>query len=175
MKQLTRLFEELERRHVRYAAMGVWGANHYARSPAGVVSTQDTDLFLPQDPGNLIEAWTAAETVGLELWSGAEPLDRPRDLVLARAVVSRRALTRAFGEDELIVDFSLVMGSFEFEQIWPSRKRFSIEGVDVVVASLLHIVQSKAAAGRLKDIAYLATLDEELRQLGYLPPRSPGM
>ena len=47
MKQLTRFLEEL----LENAAIGVWGANHYAHSAAGVVSTQDTDLFLPQDPG----------------------------------------------------------------------------------------------------------------------------
>ena len=51
MKQLTRFLEELLERRVRYAAIGVWGANHYAHTAAGVVSTQDTDLFLPQDPG----------------------------------------------------------------------------------------------------------------------------
>ena len=174
MRQLTRLLEEFLRRQVRYAAMGVWAANHYAHSPAGVVSTLDTDLFLPSDPANLLEAWRAAESVGLELWCGDEPLDRPRDSVLAHAVVHRRALTRGVGEDELLVDFSLVMAGFAFEQIRPACRHFQIDGIDVVVASLVHIVQSKAAVGRLKDIAYLATLDEELRNLGYLPPRLPG-
>lgn len=51
------------------------------------------------------------------------------------------------------VDLSLVMAGFDFETVWAERRIFMVEGVDIPVARLRHIVESKAAAGRLKDLA----------------------
>ena len=110
MKNLLQLIRELGTRGVRFVAIGVWGANFYARTPAGVLQTQDTDFFLPPDPRNLMKAWEACEAVGLSLWAGDEPLDRPRDLVLAKAICVLKALTRATDESDLLVDFTLVIG-----------------------------------------------------------------
>ena len=170
MNQLTRLLEELRARGVRYVAMGVWGANHYAKSPAGVLHTRDKDLFLPLEEENLIAAWQACEAAGLSLCTCQEPLDLPRDLFLARAVVSQRALTRATGEDELLVDLSLVMAGFAFDEVWSSRRHFQIEGTEVAVARLMDIVRSKAIVGRPKDRLFLETLKEELRKMEGLGP-----
>jgi len=40
-----------------------------------------------------------------------------------------------------------------------------LEGVEVLVARLSHVVRSKAAAGRPKDLLFLATHEEALRDL----------
>lgn len=64
----------------------------------------------------------------------------PRDRWLAGRVIERRAPTRASGEN-LTVDLTLVMKGFDFETIWKERRLFSIEGVEVSVARLLHIVR----------------------------------
>jgi hypothetical protein len=48
------------------------------------------DLLLAPHPANALAAWAACESVGLNLWIGREPLDEPRDLRLAEAVVARR-------------------------------------------------------------------------------------
>jgi hypothetical protein len=165
MKNILQLIRELGSRDVRFVAIGVWGANFYARTPAGVLQTQDTDFFLPSEPRNLLKAWDACDAVGLSLWAGDEPLDSPRDLVLAGAICLRRALTRATDESDLLVDFTLVMAGFEFEQVWKERRSFRAEGIVVPVARLTHIVQSKAAAGRPKDRLFLGTLAEELGHL----------
>ncbi|HKC57572.1 MAG TPA: hypothetical protein VKC35_15660 [Vicinamibacterales bacterium] len=74
-------------------------------------------------------------------------------------------LTRASGRDELKVDLTLVMKGFQFEQVWSGRRSFLIEGIEVPVARLLHIVQSKHAAGRDKDKLFLATHRDALEQL----------
>jgi hypothetical protein len=133
---------------------------------AGMVfTTYDRDVLLPHDPANLLLAWQACAECGLELTSAGEPLDRPRDLELARRVVEHRALTEASDEDELHVDLTLVMKGYEFEEIWRERTFFMLEGVEVPVARLRHIVASKAAVGRLKDQLFLATHVEALRQL----------
>lgn len=155
---------ELGKRSVRFAVIGVAGANYFASAAGAIFTTQDRDLFLPPDPDNLMRAWDACEAAGLTLWAGDEPLDMPHDRVIADAVVSRRALTRAT-RDDLQIDLTLVMAGFEFEHVWSERRHFVVDGVDIPVARLAHIVESKAAAGREKDRLFLATHAEALRQL----------
>lgn len=153
---------------VRFVVIGVWGANYHAHSVGVVFTTEDRDLFLPPDPQNELKAWQACRREGLELWCGEEPLGDPLDAFLAKGVVSRRALVRAQG-DELLIDLTLVMAGFEFDEVWSRRRTFKVQGVTVPVASLSDIVASKAAAGRPKDQLFLATHEDALRQL--LGPR----
>ena len=162
---LAPLGRELARRAVRYALIGVSGANLYGPSGQAIFTTEDIDLFLPTDAGNLVEAWAACGDAGLELWSNDEPLDRPRDRWLAEQVVVRRALTRATGPNELLVDLTLVMQGFDFETVWNERREFLIDDLPVPTARLLHIVESKQATGRDKDKLFLATHLDALKQL----------
>ena len=138
--------------------------NYYAHTGAAVFATKDRDLFVPLGPDNLVECWQACEETGLELWSEREPLDRPRDRWLAARVVERRALTSASGPD-LLVDLTLVMKGYDFDTVWNERRTFTVEGVGIPVARLLHIVTSKHAAGRDKDTLFLATHREALEEL----------
>jgi hypothetical protein len=159
------LLRALHQRRVRFVLIGVWGANYYAPSGSASFETRDRDLFLPHDPGNLLEAWQASEAAGLSLWAGDEPLDSPRDEELARRVVERQALVRATDGGDLEVDLTLVMAGFDFETVWRDRRVFTIDGTDIPVARLTHIIESKAAANRDKDRLFLATHAEALRQL----------
>lgn len=150
---------------VRYLVIGVWGANYYAASGSEMFATLDRDLFLPADPDNLLDAWRVCEANGFGLFVGAEPLDVPRDGVLARGVVERRALTRARDGAGTDVDLSLVMSGFDFEEVWSAHRVFEVEGVAIPVARLSHIVASKVRAGREKDRLFLATHREALQHL----------
>ena len=150
---------------VRYVLIGVAGANFYALRMGDRFVTADFHLFLPLDPDNLITAWACCDTVGLELWLGDKPLDRPRDRWLAERIVERRIMTLITGPDDLRVDLTLVMKGFTFETVWAERRVFKIEGIDVPTARLLHIVKSKEAAGRDKDRLFLATHREGLERL----------
>lgn len=166
MDPLVPLARALNLRGVRYVLIGVAGVNLWAHSAGVVFSTHDKDLFLPLDPDNCLSAWEACEALGFTLWSGAEPLDRPRDRSLAEAVVAHRATIRASDVDgALQADLSLVMGSFDFDTIWSERRTFRVDDVDLPVARLLHIVESKAQTGRAKDRLFLATHADALRQL----------
>ena len=165
MDSLAPLAATLLAKQVRFVVIGVAGANYYARSGGTIFSTKDRDLFLPPDPENLVRAWQACEEAGLSLWAGDEPLDLPRDLQLATAVIERRAGTTASGAEGLEVDLSLVMAGFDFEDTWAGRRSFMVDGVDIPVASLTDIVTSKANVGRPKDRLFLATHEEALRQL----------
>ena len=159
------LASELGARGVRYLVIGVSGANLYAPGGQAVFVTKDIDLFLPSDPENLLRAWDACESAVLELRLQDEPLDRPRDRWLAERVIARRAVTSAIGANDLTVDLTLVMQGFEFGTVWGARRDFLIEGVPVPTARLLHIIESKQAAGRPKDQLFLATHKDALEQL----------
>ncbi len=105
-----------------------------------------------------------AATAG-ELTSNEEPLDRPRDISLAQAVVRRSALTTARDGSHLQIDLLLVMTSLDFEQVWARRRSFLVGANELPVADLADIVAAKAAAGRPKDRLFLATHAAELRRL----------
>ena len=165
MDPFADLCQDLHDASVRFLLIGVWGANYYAHSGATLFTTQDRDLFLPPDPVNLLGSWTTCEAFGLDLSTDSGPLDTPRDATLARAVVDRRALTRATDGQALEVDLTLVMTGFEFETVWSRRRTFVVDGVRIPVASLSDIVASKENAGREKDRLFLATHKETLRRM----------
>ena len=145
--------------------IGVAGANYYAGSGGTLFVTQDRDLLLPLEPDNLLRAWRSCRDSGLNLCAGDEPLGDPLDLDLARRVVEHQAATRATDAHGLEIDLSPVMAGFTFEEVWNERRTFQVEGVEIPVAHITHIVQSKAAAGRDKDRLFLATHEERLRAL----------
>lgn len=165
MAEFTALVRALGERNVRFVLIGVWGANFYATTGGTVFTTEDHDLFLPLDADNVLRAWQTCEAVGLTLWCGNEPLDIPRDRFLADAITARKMVVRAADEHGLQVDLTLVMAGFDFETVWNERRVFVVDGVDVPVARLSHIVRSKAAVGREKDRLFLATHADALKQL----------
>lgn len=95
MDRLARLARELARREVRYVVIGVAGANYWALDGATIFATRDRDLLPPLDADNLLSCWGACDAVGLDLLSGLDPLDRPRDRWLAQRIVDTRASVRA--------------------------------------------------------------------------------
>lgn len=165
MSSFAPLAGALARTGVRYLMIGVSGANFHAHRAGIVFTTLDRDLFLPPDPDNLLAAWRACEECGLRLSTPHGPLDEPRDRLLAERVVGHRALTKARDDGDLDVDLTFVMGGFDFEEVWNERISFTLAGAPVPVARLLHIVRSKAAAGRPKDHLFLATHLDALQQL----------
>jgi hypothetical protein len=165
VKAFFDLIRILRERDGRFVVIGVAGASYYAQTAHVIFTTQDYDLFLPPDADNLLEVWSACEASGLSLWSSSEPLDMPRDRWLAEQVVQRRLVVRATDGRGLDVDLTLVMAGFDFETIWRERRFFVVDDLEIPVARLRHIVESKAAAGRDKDRLFLATHADALRDL----------
>ena len=159
------LVRALHQHRVRFVLIGVSGVNYYASRGSLLFTTEDHDLFLPLDTPNTLGAWRAAESRGLELSAGVEPLDVPHDETVARAVVDRRALVTASNETGLTVYFALVMAGFDFETVWQERRTFVAGGTQLHVARLAHIIKSKATAGRQKDRLFLAAHAEGLEAL----------
>jgi hypothetical protein len=162
---MQRLAEALNLAGTRYVLIGVAGVNFYALDAGTVFTTQDRDLFLPADPGNLLSVWQVCDRLGLRLLVGREPLDSPRDRWLAERVIAGRLLVRATDDAALAADLTLVMAGFEFDEVWRERRTFRLGETDVPVARLEHIVRSKHAAGRDKDRLFLATHRDALEQM----------
>jgi hypothetical protein len=150
MDAFARLVRSLVRERVRFVVIGLSGANYYARSGGDLFVTQDRDLYLPLDPANVLAAWKACEAAGFDLLVGREPLDQPRDRRLAERVVATRALVRATNGAGLDVDLTLVMTGFDFDRVWAGRRLFRVDEVEIPVARLRHIVESKRLTGRQK-------------------------
>lgn len=172
MDTFERLVQLLVRAGVRFVVIGLFGANYYARSGGTLFLTQDRDLFLPLDPDNALAAWRACEATSLELFCGREPLDQPRDRLISERVIANRALVRATDGAGLDVDFTLVMAGFDFETVWAERRVFRVGAVEIPVARLGHIVESKRQAGRDKDRLFLVTHAEAIRDLVEADERS---
>ena len=98
MNPLVPLARALGALSVRFLVIGVAGANYYALGGQDAFITRDHDLFLPPDADNLVRCWAGCEAAGLELWSGDDPLDTPRDRWLADRIVERRALHKEYVE-----------------------------------------------------------------------------
>jgi hypothetical protein len=165
LDRFLRLAALLQEDKARFVVIGVWGANYYAKSASTLFTTQDRDLFLPSEPGNLLLVWQSCRLAGLALSTGDEPLGEPIDDFLAERVVERRALTQATDGRGLDVDLTLVMEGFGFEEVWNDRRLFRVEDVEIPVARLSHIVASKSKANRPKDRLFLETHAEALRRL----------
>ncbi|HSC27988.1 MAG TPA: hypothetical protein VLD67_11980 [Vicinamibacterales bacterium] len=165
MDPLVPLLRRFHEKDVRFVVIGVAGINYYATGAGTTFTTRDRDLLLPLDPEALLRAWTACDELALSLAIGEEPLDVPRDRWLAERVISTRSVVRATNGRDLDVDLSVLMAGHDFEHVWAERRIFLVEGVEVPVARLEHIVRSKAEAGRPKDLLFLATHRDALKQI----------
>jgi hypothetical protein len=174
MDSFTATVNALNESGVRFLVIGVWGINHYATGGDTLFHTRDRDLFLPRDIDNLLRAWSACESGGLSLWVDNEPLDQPHDATIARRIIEHGAVTSARDRAALQIDLSLIMGDCDFEDVWPRRRLFRVDGVAVPVASLDDIIASKAAAGRDKDRLFLATYREALERMRRADQPPPG-
>ena len=105
-----------------------------------------------------------AASLGLSLWGAEDPFDVSPDIDLARAVVDGCRLTRAT-TSAMTINLRLVMTAFAFEPVWEERRTFLMDGVEIPVARLSHIIRSKAATNREKDRLFLTTHAEILRQM----------
>ena len=150
---------------VRFLVIGVTGVNFYVTQKHVPFNTGDCDIFLPPDPENLVACWQVMESQRFELTSFGEPLEIPLDLWLAERVVERRAVIQAVGPGDVRFDLTLMMKGCSFEDLWRSRRTFTVEGQKIPVAPLSRIVESKKAAGRDKDVLFFVSHEEILNEL----------
>jgi hypothetical protein len=66
------------------------------------------------------------------------------------------------------------MAGFDFATVWKSRRTFRVGDLEIPVARLAHIVESKRRAGRDKDRLFFAAHAEAIRDLVESETRRPG-
>jgi hypothetical protein len=143
------LVEGLHREHVRFLLVRM-GTGSLAAPDGTVVRARYHELFLPPEPDNALRAWRACEAAGLELWAGGEPLGGPLDLWLGEHVVAGRVRVRATDRKGLLVDLSLLVEGFEFDELWPGRRSCAIDGVEVPFAEARPHASEPAEPGGIR-------------------------
>jgi hypothetical protein len=163
--EYTRAFRALAEADVRFILVGVAGVNLYAGVRGAIFATEDRDLLLPHDGENLLRCWRTLKASGWNLWSLDEPLPEPLDPDLAERALARKATVSATHPDGLTLDLTLEIAGFHFEEVWSARRIFRSEGTEIPVALLRHILESKRAAGRPKDLLFFTTHEQMLHDL----------
>lgn len=135
---------------------GLAGLAHGSSYP-----TFDVDIAYDRDAGNLERLATALGELGATL-RGA-PADLP---FLLEAETLRRGLNFTFNTRSGPLDILGDPGAGGYERLKADASTTPIEGVEVEVVSLDHLIAMKSAAGRPKDklmVAEYIALAEELQ------------
>ena len=121
----------------------------YAVAVHGVArATGDIDLWIRSSPENAARAWNALASFGAPV-TGLSPAELAAPgFVLQVGVTPRR------------IDVITFIDGVEFVEAWSNRIEVQIEGMTVPVLSRADLIRNKRAAGRPKDLADLALLEE---------------
>ncbi len=112
-------------------------------------ATGDIDIWIRRSPENAERVWRALGRFGAPVLDlTLDDLTTP-DLVFQIGVAPRR------------IDILTSIDGVTFDETWPRRVTVELEGLDVPVIGRAHLIQNKRAAGRAKDLADLAWLDDQ--------------
>jgi hypothetical protein len=143
------LLRLLDRRRVRYVLIGGLAARIHGSPDL----TEDVDITPERSRENLARLAAALREIHARL-RGAEDVECPIDeRKLASADVF--TLTTDFGMLDLCFRPA---GRQTYEQLSERAQAFEVFGLEIAVASLADIIDSKTAAGRNKDLRALPTL-----------------
>ncbi len=139
---------------VQYVLIGVSAVNYYAESPMQILLTGDFDIFVEPSFSNV---WQAAQV----LWKQDFILST-RDRLIRKG--GRRPVDRAVrnlltiqgkSPDHHIVELSLNVSGFIFQDLRKDATTFRAAGIPVRVASLKKLLKMKEIADRPKDRLFL--------------------
>jgi hypothetical protein len=121
-------------------AMGAYGRPRY---------TGDIDFFFKRTVENAERIVHALEVFG---YSSAE---------LTAASLAEPNVVHFFGRPPLRVDFLNTLSAVEFDDAWSRRVHIESNGLTMPVMSKVDLIANKRAAGRLKDLADVESLESE--------------
>ncbi len=121
----------------------------YALAVHGVArATGDIDLRVRPSPHNAVRAWNALAKFGAPVTGlSTSDLTTP-GLIYQIGVAPRR------------IDVITSIDGVDFNEAWASRREVNIDGIKLTVLSREDLIRNKRAAGRPKDLADLALLEE---------------
>ena len=141
------LIESLAAQNVEFLVVGSTVLAFYARPRF----TEDMDLWVRASRENVERLQEALKSFGLPIIEGSfEPF------------VTRGDQMVAIGAKPFAVDLFNSIKGLSFDEAWGNRVEGELFGSKVFYLSLVDFVRSKKAAGRAKDQADLALLNEVL-------------
>ncbi len=111
--------------------------------------TEDIDLWLRRSSENVERLAAALAEFGISV----EPSDLQPFVAHPRQMITLGAAPSA-------IDMLNFVDGLDFDQAWTNRVTHLLDGVAVEILSLEDFVRSKRTAGRAKDLADLALLEE---------------
>jgi hypothetical protein len=112
-------------------------------------ATGDLDLWVRPTPANARRVYTALQSFGAPLQDlKVDELASP-DLVFQIGVPPAR------------IDVLTSVSGLTFDEAWPDRLTIRIEQVDVPVIGREALIRNKRAAGRPRDVADIAELEDD--------------
>jgi hypothetical protein len=151
--QPVRIFRALARQHVEYVLVGGLAAVLHGAP----VVTQDADICPRRTPQNLTRLAAAMRAMGARIRAHNEPngvaFTCDADFLARVKMVN---LTTRFGDFDIAFEPAAFRSGYE--ELAAHAATFTIEDIDVKVASLSDIIASKETANRAKDHAALPLL-----------------
>jgi hypothetical protein len=141
-RDLREFIELLNANGVEYLLIGGWAFGFHATPRY----TGDIDFFLKCDIENGLRLKRALEEFGFTQLEGFEASFLDKERILQFGVPPNR------------IDILTEISGLSFEDAWKSHVRGKLEGLPISVISRELLIQNKAAAGRLKDLADVEAL-----------------
>lgn len=157
----TRILSVLNKHGVQYVVIGAFAA---ISQRAPIPPTRDIDFTPEASRANLDRLSAALKELHARIRTDRLPEGLAFDhdgASLANAIVWN--LICPDGEFDLSFQPAAFAGGYS--DLTPNAHRMSVDGVEVLVASLGDVIRSKEAAGRPKDLRVLPTLYRHLERL----------
>jgi Nucleotidyl transferase of unknown function (DUF2204) len=132
----------------------VWIGLSAAGAYGSTLVSYDFDFFVRPDAAHLDKARAAFRKLGL---TETHPKVASANLILSEATVT---FNDPYGGPA--VDLMTKISGPSFDEVWRGQNHTDFQGIRVRIASLEHIIASKRAAGRDKDLYVIARLKKEL-------------
>ncbi|MFI5308012.1 MAG: nucleotidyltransferase [Polyangiales bacterium] len=110
--------------------------------------TDDLDVWVEPTPANAKRVIEALQAFGYEAYS------------LSAAEFATPDRMTHLGKPPMRIDIMTSVTGVRFRDAWANRMRAKIEGMTLCFLGRKQLIQNKAAAGRAKDLADLALLEE---------------
>jgi hypothetical protein len=112
-------------------------------------ATGDLDIWIRPTPENAARVWSALTAFGAPLQDLV-----PGDLHSPGVVFQ-------IGLPPSRIDLLTAISGVEFDEAWEQRLQVSVAGLSVPTIGREHLIRNKRAAGRPRDLADVAELEEE--------------
>jgi len=138
---LMALFEE----NAEFLVVGAFAPSAHGLSRA----TGDLDIWVRRSTENAQSVWRALKRFGAPLRNLRVEDLQTKDIVYYMGTAPER------------IDVLTSISGIEFDEAWPQRTFFDLEGRAVPVLGKTDLIKNKRASGRPKDLADLAWLESD--------------